>query len=268
MSYKSFILPFFGHNFLTLNRETVLSNPLLSIIVPAHNEAKRLSPSLEKIDAFLHQQNYSAEVLVIENGSQDGTLAIARSHMEKMPNLRVFSEERRGKGLAIRRGMLEAIGDYRFLCDADLSMPIEQVNRFLPPALESVDVAIGSREVQGSHRYDEPGYRHMIGRVFNTIVRWLVLPGLQDTQCGFKCFRAEVAERVFPLQTLTGMSFDAEVLFIARRMGFNIQEVGIDWVFNADSRVRLVEDSMRMAFDLLTIRYNALRGRYESPKEI
>ena len=241
-----------------------MANPFLSIIIPAHNEAQRLPPSLEKIDAFLEQQPYTSEVLVIENGSSDGTLAIAQAYQNRMTNLRVFKEDERGKGLAVRRGMLEAAGDYRFLCDADLSMPIEQVNRFLPPQLTDFDVAIGSRELPKSKRHDEPGYRHLIGRVFNAIVRWMVLPGLQDTQCGFKCFSAEAAEVVFPLQTLGGMSFDAEVLYIARRKGFLVQEIPIDWFFNPDSRVRLVKDSLRMAFDLMNIRWNGLRGRYDT----
>ena len=239
-----------------------MARPFLSIIIPAHNEAQRLPPSLEKIHAFLEGQPYTAEVVVVENGSSDDTLGVARSYMERMPYLRVFSEVERGKGLAVKRGMLEAEGAYRFLCDADLSMPIEQVNRFLPAQLDGCDVAIGSREVPGAQRYDEPAYRHLIGRIFNTMVRWLLLPGLQDTQCGFKCFTAQVAEDVFPLQTLGGMSFDAEVLFIARKMGYRIQEVPIDWYFNPDSRVRLVQDSMRMGFDLINIRWNALRGRY------
>ena len=203
-------------------------------------------------------------MIVVENGSSDQTLAIAQSFTNQMPSLRVFAEERRGKGLAVQRGMLEARGEFRFLCDADLSMPIDQINRFLPPALAEMDVAIGSREVDGAQRFDEPAFRHLIGRIFNTMVRWLVLPGLQDTQCGFKCFRAEVAEAVFPLQTLDGMSFDAEVLFVARKMGYQVREVPIDWYFNPDSRVRLVQDSMRMAWDLLTIRWNALRGRYRA----
>jgi glycosyltransferase involved in cell wall biosynthesis len=202
--------------------------------------------------------------LVIENASTDDTLLLAQSYAERMPNLRVFHEEARGKGLAVRRGMLEARGEYRFLCDVDLSMPIEQVLRFLPPALDNVDVAIASREIPGAVRYEEPGYRHLIGRFFNTLVRWLVLPGLQDTQCGFKCFRGEVADRIFPLQTLTGMSFDAEVLYIARKMGYDVQEVAIDWYFNADSRVRLVQDSLGMAFDLIRIRRNARRGVYDA----
>mgnify|MGYP001115230533 CR=1 FL=1 len=241
-----------------------MKRPFLSIIIPAHNEAERLPPSLEKIDSFLRTQDYTAEVLVVENGSTDDTLAVANRFSERMPNLRIFQEEARGKGLAVKRGMLEAFGEYRFLSDADLSMPIEQVNCFLPPRLEKVDVAIGSREIKGANRYDEPDYRHLIGRIFNTMVRLLVLPGLQDTQCGFKCFRAEVAEEVFPLQTLSGMSFDAEVLFIARQKGYQVQEVPIDWYFDPDSRVRLVEDSMRMGWDLLTIRWRALKGDYDA----
>ncbi len=242
-----------------------MTRPFLSIIIPAHNEATRLPPSLQKINSFLNKQPYAVEVLVVENGSSDDTLAVAQSFAGQMPNLRVFSENERGKGLAVKRGMLEALGDYCFLCDADLSMPIEQVNRFLPPQLNQCDVAIGSREIVGAQRYDEPSYRHLIGRVFNGIVRWLLLPGLQDTQCGFKCFSSEVAEAVFPLQRLHGMSFDAEVLFIARKKGYQIQEIPIDWVFDPDSRVRLVQDSMRMGIDLLTIRWNALRGRYDTP---
>jgi len=114
-------------------------------------------------------------------------------------------------------------------------------------------------------RYDEPAYRHLIGRIFNSMVRWTALPGLQDTQCGFKCFRRDVAERVFPLQTFPGMSFDVEVLFIARRMGYQIMEIPIPWYFDPDSRVRLIDDSLRMAIDLLTIQRNARRGLYDAP---
>lgn len=239
-----------------------MSIPFLSLVIPAHNEEQRLPPSLEKIHAFLQQQAYTAEVLVVENGSHDRTLEVARSYSDKIPYLRVLHEEARGKGLAVQRGMLEARGEYRFICDADLSMPIEQVSRFLPPALKNPEVAIGSREVAGAVRYNEPVYRHLIGRVFNTLVRWAALPGLQDTQCGFKCFRADVAETVFPRQTLSGMSFDVEVLFIARRLGYHISEVPIDWYFDPDSRVRLVQDSLRMFMDLMTIRRNARQGRY------
>ncbi len=199
---------------------------------------------------------------MVENGSVDATFTTAKAYEKKMSILRVFQEKNRGKGLAVRRGMLEAAGEYRFLCDADLSMPIEQLSRFIPPVLEKADIAIGSREVSGSRRIGEPGYRHWVGRVFNAMVRWILLPGLQDTQCGFKCIREDVAEVIFPLQTLDGMSFDAEVLYIARRKGFQIQEVAIDWYFDPDSRVRLIQDSLLMAFDLLLIRINAKKGLY------
>ncbi len=223
-----------------------------------------MTPSLKKIRTFLQQQNYESEVLVVENGSTDDTLIIARSQIELMPSLRVLAINERGKGLAVKTGMLAAKGQYRFMCDADLSMPIEQISRFLPPKLDQVDVAIGSREAEGARRFDEPLIRHKIGRVFNTIVRWMVLPGLQDTQCGFKCFTEKTVQDVFPLQTLNGMSFDAEVLFIARQKGYKIQEIPIDWYFNADSRVRLIKDSLKMGFDLLTIRRQSRRGYYES----
>lgn len=239
-----------------------MSQPFLSIIIPAHNEEKRLPPSLVKIQQFLQTQTYTAEVLVVENGSSDQTLAVAEGFAHQMPELRVFRENERGKGLAVRRGMLEAEGQYRFICDADLSMPIEQVNRFLPPQLTNPAVVIGSREVPGAVRYHEPVYRHLIGRVFNAVVRLMALPGLQDTQCGFKCFRADVTREVFSKQTLHGMSFDVEVLFIARQRGYTIQEVPIDWYFDPDSRVRLVQDSLRMFTDLLTIQRNSREGRY------
>jgi len=239
-----------------------VNKPLLSIIIPAHNEEARLPRSLEEISAFLETQPYTAEIIVVENGSQDRTLELAQEYTARIANLRVFHEEARGKGLAVKRGMLEASGEYRFICDTDLSMPIAEVNQFIPPEQKHIDVVIASREAEGAVRYDEPAYRHFIGRVFNTLVRVLALPGLQDTQCGFKCFRDEVAEKVFSLQTMPGMAFDVEALFIARRMGYKIEEVPIPWYFDADSRVRLVQDSMKMALDLLSIRRNARQGLY------
>ncbi len=239
------------------------TTPFLSIIIPAHNEQKRLAASLEKIAAFLQAQPYPAEVIVVENGSTDRTLAIARQAAKTMRNLAVIHEPGRGKGLAVRRGMLAARGEYRFFADADLSMPIGEVNRFLPPALKGVEVAIASREANGAIRYNEPGYRHFTGRVFNGLVRWLVLPGLQDTQCGFKCFRGDVAQAVFARQTFNGWSFDAEVLLIARRLGYRIDEIPVPWFFNPESKVRLFRDSFRMLFDLLAIRRNAARGLYD-----
>jgi glycosyltransferase involved in cell wall biosynthesis len=240
-----------------------LTGPFLSIVIPAHNEANRLPGTLEQVIGFLESQPYTAEIVVVENGSTDCTLEAASSYQERYPALTVLSDPRRGKGLAVQRGMLEASGEYRFFCDADLSMPVAEVNRFIPPALSGVDIAIASREAPGAVRYGEPQYRHLVGRMFNTLVRWAALPGLQDTQCGFKCFHARVVEEVFPCQTLMGWSFDVELLFMARKRGYRIVEVPIPWYFNPESKVRLWQDSLRMGADLLAIRRNDRLGRYD-----
>jgi len=168
-----------------------------------------------------------------------------------------------GKGRAIRRGVLSATGTYRFIADADFSMPVEEINRFLPPAC-SYDIAIASRETAGAVRFDEPPYRHLTGRVYNFWIRSLLLPGLQDTQCGFKCFRAAVAEDIFPCQTLTGWSFDVELLAIARRRRYTILEIGIPWYYHPGSKVNVLHDSLRMFIDLLKIRRNLRRGVYDA----
>ncbi len=160
--------------------------------------------------------------------------------------------------------MLEAQGKYRFLCDADLSMPIAEVNKFLPPVLDDTDIAIASREIPDAIRHNEPYYRHLTGRVFNTLIRLLVLPGLQDTQCGFKCFRAEVVEETFHYQTLTGWSFDVEILYIAQRKGYQIREIPINWYFNSDTKISVLHDSLQMFQDLLAIRRNARDGLYDT----
>jgi len=236
--------------------------PLLSIVIPAHNEESRLPGTLDQIDAFLRAQPYTAEVVVVENASHDRTLELAQAYASRLPYLRVIHEDRRGKGMACQVGMLAARGEYRFICDADLSMPIAEVNRFIPPTMDA-DVAIASREGKDAVRYDEPAYRHFVGRGFNMLVRLLALPGLQDSQCGFKCFRGKLVDEIFPLQTIMGWTFDVELLFIARRRGYKIVEVGIPWYFNPESKIRVWRDSSRMFLDLLAIRRNAARGLYD-----
>jgi len=236
--------------------------PPLSIILPAHNEQDRLPDSLTRILDFRAAQSPQAEIIVVENGSADRTAEVAESFARKYPDLRVLRETRRGKGLAVRKGILAASGDYRFICDVDLSMPIDQVPRFLPPALQDVPIAIASREAPGAVRYGEPAHRHWVGRCFNLLVRVLAVPGIQDTQCGFKCFRADAAEELFRLQVLDGWTFDVEVLFLARRRGYRVVEVPIPWYYAPGSRVRLARDSVAMLTDLLRIRWHAARGRY------
>jgi dolichyl-phosphate beta-glucosyltransferase len=239
-----------------------VDTPFLSLVIPAHNEESRLPKTLEQVFAFLSAQSYNAEVIVVENGSADRTLEIAQGFAERHENLRVIHTDERGKGLAVKRGMLAARGEFRLFADADFSMPVPEINRFLPPALPDFDIAIASRETDGAIRYGEPFRRHLSGRIFNALIRLVVLPGLDDTQCGFKCFRAPVVEEIFPLQTMPGWSFDVELLYIARRRGYRIQEIGIPWYFNPDTKVSLVHDSLRMASDLFTIRRNGRQGLY------
>jgi glycosyltransferase involved in cell wall biosynthesis len=236
--------------------------PLLSIIIPAHNEEGRLPDTLSKVFAFLERQTYQAEVVIVENGSSDRTAQVVEAIVSNHPSLRLLRERARGKGLAVRRGMLEATGAYRFICDADLSMPIEEVNRFLPPTLENVDIAIASREARGAIRYGEPFYRHWFGRVFNLLVRVLAVPGFHDTQCGFKCLRADVARDLFRVQQLDGWTFDVELLFIALKRGYRVVEVPIPWYYTSGSRVSLIRDSLAMLNDLFIIRRNWRRGIY------
>lgn len=217
--------------------------------------------------AYLQAQPYHYEVIVVENASTDRTAHVVREFMERFPHLRLIEERRAGKGLAVRRGMLAAEGEFRFICDADLSMPVEEIARFLPPQLGHFDIAIGSREISGAARYGEPAYRHLMGRVFNAAVRLLAVSHIQDTQAGFKCFRAQAAETLFREQVLDGWSFDVEVLFLARRQGYRIVEVPISWYYDPNSRVHPLRDSVTMFLDLIRIRLNWRRDIYESLDE-
>jgi glycosyltransferase involved in cell wall biosynthesis len=236
-------------------------NPFLSIIIPAHNEANRLPNSLEQVFNFLEKQSFTAEVIVVENGSNDQTLNIAQSFAEQYPNMRVLQSER-GKGAAVKHGLLEAKGDYRFMCDADLSMPVAEIIKFIPPALNNFDIAIASREAKGAVRYDEPRYRHLGGRAINFLIQLFILPGLNDTQCGFKCFSAKVVDDICKLQTLNGWSFDIELLYIARRRKYRVREIPIHWFHHPETKVNAVRDALRMIQDIFRIRANALRGLY------
>ena len=240
-----------------------MKTPFLSIIIPAHNEESRLPRTLEQVFHFLEEQHYPAEVIVVENGSSDHTYEIAEEFTHKHPNLTALREENRGKGNAIRRGILEAQGEYRFICDADLSMPIEELPKFLPPTLTDFDIAIGSREAPGAIRYNEPSYRHLRGRAINLVIRMFILPGLNDTQCGFKCFHANAAEALFRQQTLPGWSFDIEILYLARRKKLRLREIPIQWYFDPESKVSAVRDAVRMIGDIFRIHLNALRGKYD-----
>ncbi len=248
-------------------KPTLDTQPLLSIVIPAYNEEVRLPDSLRLITNFVTQKAYPVEIVVVNNNSKDRTAAIIDEYAAQFPCVRGLFEGTQGKGAAVRTGMLAARGQYRFICDADLSMPIEEIDKFLPPQLVRFDIAVASREAPGAVRYNEPFHRHLMGRVFNTIVRLLAVRGLQDTQCGFKMFSAAAAEALFPLQTMNGWGFDVEVLFAARQWGYQIVEVPIHWYYKANTRIHPIRDSIDMFTEVLKIRRNGLRGMYARPKD-
>ena len=222
----------------------------------------RIAQTLETLEDYLRRQSYSWEVVVADDGSEDGTAKLVLAAADRNSSIRLVSLSHHGKGSAVRGGMLSARGQYRFLADADLSMPIEHLERFLPPALTEFDIAIGSREAPGSRRFHEPLRRHLMGRVFNWMVRLLAVRGFSDTQCGFKCFDARAAETLFPLQRAHGFGFDVEVLFIAQRLGMRIVDIPIDWYYEEGSKVKPVRDSVLMLRDILAVRWSHARGRY------
>ena len=199
----------------------------------------------------------------MDNNSRDRTPDIVRAFAANHPYARLIREGRQGKGSAVRAGIFAGRGDYLFICDADLAMPIAEVNKFLPPQREDYDVAIASREGPGARRYGEPAYRHLMGRVFNLIVQIIALPGVNDTQCGFKCFRREAGRDVFRWQSMNGFGFDVEMLFIARRQGYRIIEVPINWYYDPGSTVVLWRDPFRMVREVLQVRLNGWRGKYD-----
>jgi dolichyl-phosphate beta-glucosyltransferase len=234
----------------------------LSVVIPAYNEARRLGATLAEVSGYLSRQPWRWEIRVVDDGSSDETAAIAETAGAREPRVRVQREPHRGKGGAVKAGLLAADGQYRFICDADLSMPIAEIRRFLPPDLARFDVAIGSREGVAARRVGEPVYRHLMGRLFNVGVRWLTLPGIQDSQCGFKMFTADAVRTIFPQVTVDGWAFDVEVLTIARARGLKIVEVPIEWHYRRESQISMVRDGFSMLGELLRIRSRAMRGKY------
>ena len=245
-----------------------MSNPFLSIVIPAHNEAKRLPPSLEQINGFLDQQDFSAEVIVVENGSHDRTYEVAQAAARESERIRVIQSPDgiRGKGLAVKQGMLAATGDWRFICDADLSMRIEDLAGFLPPQTSGCDIVIASREAPGAVRVDEPEYRHIMGRVATFIIKLAAIKDYEDTQCGFKLFSAAVAEDLFQVQRMNGIGFDVELLYIAKRRGYTVKELPITWYYDPYSTMRLWDDSVKLLREIWEIRRNWRLGYYERAK--
>jgi dolichyl-phosphate beta-glucosyltransferase len=236
-----------------------VSDPFLSVVIPAFNEAERLPRTLERVRAFLGAFGRGHEVLVVDDGSRDATAERARAAGATV----LRTDRNRGKGHAVRRGMLEARGQRRLMTDADLSTPIEELPRFLDKMAEGYDVVIGSRALPGAMiEVHQPWFRENMGRLYNLFVRALALPGLRDTQCGFKLWSADAARAAFAGARLDGFSFDVEALYLARKRGYRIAEVPVTWRNDAATRVSLGGGSAAFP-DLLRIRLNDWMGRYD-----
>lgn len=239
------------------------SAPELSIVIPAFNEEQRLPRTLARVQDYLSRQSRSAEILVVDDGSTDGTAAVVESWRKRLPALRLVRNGRnRGKGYSVRHGMLEACGRVALFTDADLSAPIEEAEKLLA-ALESADIAFGSRALDRNLiQVHESRFREFAGVLFNGIVRLLTGLRFKDTQCGFKAFAREKTRILFEQQRTTGFGFDPEILFLARRHGMKAVEVPVSWAHDPATKVRLFRDSLRMLLDLLRMRWNFILGRY------
>ena len=237
----------------------------LSFIIPAYNEATRIEASLETALAYFDDASYTTEIIVVDDGSYDTTCEVVERFTDRGVRL-LRQKKNMGKGAAVRRGMLDGTGKARIFSDADFSTPVEETARALE-LLREYDVAIGSRAIDRSTvEVHQPWYRETMGKVFNLFVQTLAIPGIKDTQCGFKAFRADAAEEIFSRARIDGFSFDVEALYIARRLGYSIAEYPVRWINDERSTVNPVTDSIRMFGELVRIRrLHAGLGRPESP---
>jgi dolichyl-phosphate beta-glucosyltransferase len=237
----------------------------LSVVVPAFNEAQRIGETLDELQRWLRGSQLEWEVRIVDDGSEDETVGIVERAAQRESRIVVQREPHRGKGGTVRAGLLAARGTLRFMCDADLSMPLDELSRFLEVVPSRYDIALGSRQAATARRVGEPLHRHVMGRAFNTLVRAAVLPDISDSQCGFKLFTARAAEAIFSKATISGWAFDVEALFIAGRQGWRVGEVPIEWHYRSESKVSMVRDPFRMVRDIWQIRANARAGLYDCP---
>ena len=228
----------------------------LSLIIPAYNEALRLGPTLDHVVAYLRAQPYRAEIIVVDDGSSDGTAELAHNKLaEQLPYQVLRNEPNLGKALSVRKGLLAGAGEYLLFSDADLSTPIEETAKLLAELDAGADVAIASRQLPGSRlTVHQPKHREIAGRLFGYLNMAVLLPGIPDSQCGFKAFRRDAAVQILEHQQLTGWAFDAELLYIARCLGLHIAQVPVTWVNDPNSKVKMLRDGVHMALDLFRIR--------------
>ena len=238
--------------------------PRYSVIIPAYNEAARLGSTLERVLAYVSQQGWDAEIIVVNDGSRDQTPDLVRAKSASHPNVRLIENPgNRGKGYSVRNGMLNARGEFLLFSDADLSSPLEEAVKLFAAIEAGADIAIGSRWLQPelqTHRQSLA--RQLYGRIFNLLLRIFLGLKFKDTQCGFKAFSLHAAQKIFPLQRIERWGFDPELLFLARKAGLKVKEVPVVWSHSEGTRISPLKDGMRMFFEVLAIRWNAITGEY------
>lgn len=246
------------------------TTPSISVVIPVYNESHRIQRTLEEVWTFFEHRD--AEILYVDDGSTDDTVAIIQVFSENHPGVRVLAEKHRGKAATVLTGLERSRGSVIGFMDADLATPLETWNICEQALQEGAGVAIASREGVGSHRVDEPWHRHMMGRVFNWLVQLLLLPGIEDTQCGFKVFSRSALHDILPrhllyenageVSTPRVTAFDVELLYIARKYGHEIAVIPITWHYGDHSKVNPIIDTVHNFFDVLRVKRNSLRGRY------
>lgn len=245
------------------NREPPLP-PAYSIVIPAYNEGARLGATLEKVLAYVHSQGWDAEVIVVNDGSRDHTADIVRSFAANEPTLRLVENPgNRGKGYSVRHGMLSARGQIVLFTDADLSSPIEEAPKLFAALEAGADIAIGSRWLRAETQTQrQPLHRQLFGRIFNLLLRLTLGLQFADTQCGFKAFNRPAVEAIFPRQKIERWGFDPEILFLARKFGFEVKEVPVAWAHRVGTSINPLLDGSRMFLEMLHIRWNDITGKY------
>jgi dolichyl-phosphate beta-glucosyltransferase len=240
-------------------------DPTYSIVIPAYNEGKRIGPTLERVLTYVHTQGWDAEVIVVNDGSRDNTVEIVRSFAANNPALHLLENPgNRGKGYSVRNGMLNARGRIVLFSDADLSSPIEEAPKLFKALENGADIAIGSRWLRAETQTQrQPLHRQIFGRIFNILLRLTLGLHFADTQCGFKAFKRAAAQEIFPHQQIERWGFDPEILFLAQKLGFKIQEVPVAWGHSGETRIHPIIDGAKMFQEMLRIRWYSLSGRYD-----
>ena len=236
-----------------------------SIVIPAYNEEIRIEATLDRVLAYVYAQKWNAEILVVNDGSRDATREIVLRYAAAHPILQLVENPgNRGKGFSVRNGVLHSKGKLIVFTDADLASPIEESEKLLAALNAGADVAIGSRWLDSSlQTRKQPFYRRVLGRIFNLALRVILGMNFRDTQCGFKAFKRAAAQAVFPLQIIERWGFDPEIVFLAQRLGFRVEEVAVKWAHQENTKISPIKDGLRMFTELLTIRWYALTGRYD-----